>query len=281
MNDNIRLRNNVHTMGSGKQTMIFANGFGCNQSVWRFVTPAFADDFRIILFDYVGSGPDYGSYTVERYGTLDGYVQDVLDVCAALDVKDAVFVGHSVGAMIGLLASNRRPALFERLIMIGPSPRYMNEPPDYIGGFERQDLEELLTLMETNYDGWAGYLAPAIMGNPDRPALAGELESSFCATDPAIAKQFARATFFSDNRRDLRGSKVPALVLQCAQDIIAPLEVGAYVHHHLPGSTLRFMDATGHCPHLSHPEETVRLIKDYLENEVDEIRQRVAVFQDG
>jgi len=259
------VRNNVKVSGSGNRHMIFAPGFGCDQNMWRFVAPAFADRYRIVLFDYVGSGrSDISAYDPDRYGTLQGYAQDVLDICGALDIRDAVFVGHSVGAMIGLLASIREPERFSRLILVGPSPRYLNEPPDYTGGFERSDLEGLIALMETNYFRWANYLAAAVMQNPDRPELAQELETSFCATEPAIARRFAEATFFADNRADLPLVTVPSLILQCSGDIIAPAEVGAYVHRQLPGSTLRLMEATGHCPHISHPEETARLIEDYL-----------------
>jgi sigma-B regulation protein RsbQ len=233
--------------------------------MWRFVTPAFEDDYRIILFDYVGSGQsERAAYSAERYGDLEGYAQDVLDICAALDLHDVIFVGHSVSSMIGLLAANREPALFDRLIMIGPSPRYINDPPDYVGGFERADIEGLLDLMEKNYLGWANFLAPVIMKNPEHPELTGELEQSFCSTDPLTARRFAEATFFADNRDDLPAARVPALIMQCTDDAIAPREVGEYVHRHLPGSTFRLLEATGHCPHMSHPAETIRAIREYL-----------------
>jgi sigma-B regulation protein RsbQ len=183
-------RNNVKVFGRGTQPMLFAHGFGCDQNMWRFVTPAFENDYRIVLFDYVGSGKsELASYDPERYATLDGYTEDVLDVCRALDLRDVIFVGHSVSGMIGLLAANRAPELFERLILIGPSPRYINDAPDYVGGFERTDIEGLLETMEKNYIGWANFLAPAIMKNPDRPELTAELEASFCSTDPVIARR--------------------------------------------------------------------------------------------
>ena len=267
MNGNVDIisRNHVNVTGTGDRYMIFAPGFGCDQNMWRFVAPAFADRYRIVLFDYVGSGrSDKSAYDPERYGTLQGYAQDVLDICGALDIRGAVFVGHSVGAMIGMLASIQEPERFSHLVLVGPSPRYLNEPPEYVGGFERSDLEGLIALMETNYFGWANYLAAAVMQNPDRPELAQELETSFCATEPSIARRFAEATFFADNRADLPHVTVPSLILQCGGDIIAPAEVGAYMHRHLPGSTLRQMAASGHCPHISHPEETIRLIDDYL-----------------
>jgi sigma-B regulation protein RsbQ len=258
-------RNHVKVAGGGTQPMLFAHGFGCDQNMWRFVAPAFADDYKLVLFDYVGSGrSDLSAYDAERYATLDGYAQDVLDVCHALDLRDVVFVGHSVSAMIGVLAARREPERVAHLIMIGPSPRYLNDPPEYAGGFERSDIEGLLDTMDKNYIGWANHLGPAIMANADRPELGQELTESFCSTDPVIARRFAEATFFADNRNDLAGLRIPSLVLQCSEDIIAPREVGEYVHRELPGSTLRMMQATGHCPHMSAPEETIALMREYL-----------------
>ncbi|USB32993.1 alpha/beta hydrolase [Paenibacillus sp. YPG26] len=265
MAEDILRRNNVTTQGSGTTSMIFAHGFGCDQNMWRFVAPAFEDDYQTVLFDYVGSGQsDLSAYNPIRYGDLNGYAQDVLEICESLGLQDTIFVGHSVGAMIGILASIQRPEFFSQLILIGPSPRYMNDLPDYIGGFERSDLDGLFDLMDKNYLSWAGYLAPAIMGNLERPGLAAELETSFCKVNPAIARQFAEVTFYGDNREDLPKVTTPALILQSTDDIIAPLEVGAYVYHHIPESTLQIMEATGHCPHMSHPEETIRLIQEYL-----------------
>jgi sigma-B regulation protein RsbQ len=262
---NILVRNNVKVFGKGAQPMLFAHGFGCDQNMWRFVTPAFEDDYRIVLFDYVGSGKsDLQAYDAERYASLDGYVQDVLDVCAELDLKQVIFVGHSVSTVIGMLASIREPERFDRLILVGPSPRYINDPPGYVGGFERSDIMGLLTVMEKNYIGWANFLAPVIMKNQDRPELTRELEESFCSTDPKIARQFAEVTFLSDNRDDLSKVTVPSLIMQCSEDAIAPLEVGDYLDRHLPQGTLRVMRATGHCPHMSHPEETIQVIKEYL-----------------
>jgi sigma-B regulation protein RsbQ len=259
-------RNNVKVFGEGRQPMLFAHGFGCDQNMWRYVTPAFEKDYRIVLFDYVGAGKsDLHAYDARRYSSLNGYADDVLDVCRALDLRDVIFVGHSVSSVVGVLAANREPDRFARLIMIGPSPRYINEAPDYVGGFERADIEGLLDTMDRNYVGWANYLAPVIMKNPDRPELAEELEESFCSTDPKFARQFAEVTFFSDNRKDLSQVRVPSLILQCSEDLIAPHAVGEYVHRNVPDSTLRVMTATGHCPHMSHPEETVRLMKEYLE----------------
>jgi sigma-B regulation protein RsbQ len=265
MNPNILVRNNVKVFGRGTQPIVFAHGFGCDQNMWRFVTPAFEDDYRVVLFDYVGSGrSDLRAYNPERYSSLHGYAEDILDVCEALALKDVIFVGHSVSGMIGLLAAIHEPELFERLVFVSPSPRYINEAPDYVGGFERKDIEELLETMDKNYIGWANFLAPMVMKNPERPELTGELTESFCSTDPIIARRFAEVTFFSDNRRDLPKLTVPSLILQCSEDVIAPRQVGEYLHRNVPRSTLRVMRATGHCPHMSAPEETLGIIKDYL-----------------
>jgi sigma-B regulation protein RsbQ len=258
-------RNHVTVTGRGTRPMVFAHGFGCDQNMWRFVAPAFEDDHRVVRFDYVGAGrSDRSAYDPVRYGSLEGYAQDVLDVCHALDLRDVVLVGHSVSAMVGVLAANREPERFGALVMIGPSPRYVDDPPTYAGGFQRAEIEGLLEMMDRNYIGWANALAPGIMGNPDRPELGEELTASFCSTDPDVARRFAEATFFADNRDDLPRVRVPSLVLQCSDDIIAPAQVGEYVHRHTPGSTLRVMRATGHCPHMSHPEETIELIRAWL-----------------
>ncbi|HUQ66850.1 MAG TPA: alpha/beta hydrolase [Flavitalea sp.] len=264
MNDTVLRRNNVSIFGKGNKPMLFAHGFGCDQNMWRFITPAFEDDYKIILFDYVGAGKsDKSSYNPDRYATLEGYAQDILEICEELKLEKAIFVGHSVSGMIGLLAAILKTAYFDKLIMIGPSPCYIDDA-GYRGGFAKADIENLLTTMEKNYIGWANFLGPAIMGNEERPELSGELTESFCSTDPVIAHQFAEATFFSDNRTDLPHSPVPSLVLQCSDDIIAPLEVGNYMAQHLPMSTLRILKATGHCPHMSAPEETIKYIKEYL-----------------
>ena len=266
MSQDILSRNHVRIFGSGTQPMMFAHGFGCDQNMWRLITPAFEDEYRIVLFDYVGSGKsDLGAYDPVRYSRLDGYADDILEICHALDLRDVILVGHSVSSMIGVLAAVREPDRFDRLILVGPSPRYVNHPPDYVGGFERADIEGLLEMMDRNYIGWANFLAPAIMKNPERPELGEELAESFCSTDPVIARRFAEATFFADNREDLARLRVPSLVLQCAEDMIAPDAVGEYVHRNLQGSTLRRMKATGHCPHMSHPEETIEAIRAYLQ----------------
>jgi sigma-B regulation protein RsbQ len=257
-------RNNVRIFGRGARTIVFAHGFGCDQNMWRFLTPAFENDYRIVLFDYVGSGKsDVTAFNPVRYSTLHGYADDLLDVCAAADVENAIFVGHSVSSMVGVLAANRDPRRFAHLVLVGPSPRYINDE-DYAGGFERADIEGLLDLMDRNFIGWANFLAPVVMGNPDRPELQEELNESFCSTDPKIARRFAETTFLSDNRADLAKCTTPSLILQCSEDAIAPPEVGRYVARTLPRNTFRQLKATGHCPHVSHPDETIAAIREYL-----------------
>lgn len=245
--------------------MLFAHGFGCDQNMWRFIAPEFEADYKVILFDYVGSGKsDLKSYDPARYSTLAGYVQDVLDIIQALDLRNVIFVGHSVSSMVGVLAANDAPDRFEQLIMIGPSPRYVNDG-EYVGGFDKSDIEGLFEMMDKNFIGWANFLAPAIVKNPDRPELGEELAESFCSTDPVIARRFAEATFYADNREDLTRVTTPSLILQCSDDMVAPEAVGRYVEGQLAGSTFRQMKATGHCPHMSHPEETISLIREYLD----------------
>jgi len=244
--------------------MMFAHGFGCDQNMWRHVAPAFADDYRIVLFDHVGAGgSDLGAYDRTKYASLDGYAADVLEICRELELRDVIFVGHSVSAMIGVLAAAAEPERFAKLILVGPSPRYIDDD-EYHGGFTRKDIEGLLDALDSNFLGWSHTYAPAIMGRPDRPDLGEELTNSFCRTDPEIARQFARVTFLSDNRADLRRVTTPTLVLQCSDDIIAPSSVGKFVHEELRGSELVHLQAKGHCPNLSAPEETVEAIRRFL-----------------
>ena len=258
-------RNNVKITGTGEQVLMMAHGFGCDQNMWRFVIPAFEKNYKIVLFDYVGCGKsDITAYNPERYSTLDGYAHDVLEICEALNLNNINFIGHSVSSMVGALAAIQKPDLFNSMIMIGPSPRYINELPDYKGGFERKDLEGLLDVMDNNYIGWASYLAPVVMQNPERPNLTKELEESFCSTDPVITRKFAEVTFFSDNRADLSKIRIPCLIMQCSDDAIAPDEVGEYTHKHIQDSEFVKMDASGHCPHMSHPEETIAIIQKFL-----------------
>ncbi|MEV0898338.1 alpha/beta hydrolase [Actinoplanes sp. NPDC049802] len=260
-------RNAVTISGAGSgRPMLFAHGYGCDQNMWRFVTPAFEDTHRIVLFDHVGNGrSDLSAYRDSRHGTLSGYSLDVLEILEEHDLRDVVFVGHSVAAMIGVLAAIREPDRFAGIVMVGPSPRYIDDEADgYVGGFARSDIEEMLESLDSNYLGWSSAMAPVIMGNPERPELGEELTNSFCRTDPEIAKKFARVTFLSDNRADLPDLRVPSLILQCSDDVIAPAVVGEYVHKHTRESTFMTLNATGHCPNLSAPEETVDAIKSWL-----------------
>lgn len=264
MKQDILERNNVVVKGNGSQTLLFAHGFGCDQNMWRFITPAFEDEYKIVLFDYVGCGKsDLAAYNEERYSTLNGYAQDVIEICDALNLQQVIFVGHSVSGMIGALASIESPKLFSRIVFVCPSPRYINDS-GYLGGFSREEIEGLLDVMDNNFIGWASFLAPVVMKNPEQPELIEELEKSFCSIDPVITKKFAEVTFFSDNRRDLQKIQVPSLILQCSEDAIAPDEVGDYMQQNVRDSKLRKMQATGHCPHMSHPEETIQLIKEFL-----------------
>jgi sigma-B regulation protein RsbQ len=257
-------RNNVQLRGRGQRAMVFAHGFGCDQNMWRFVTPAFEDKFRIVLFDHVGAGgSDLSAYSRDKYSSLEGYADDVVQIGAALDLEDAIFVGHSVSAMIGVIAATKAPDMFSRLVLVGPSPRYINDG-DYVGGFSAAQIEELLEFLDNNHMGWSQAMAPMIMGNSERPELGEELVNSFCRTDPEIAKHFARTTFMSDNRADLAQVKAKSLILQCSDDIIAPNCVGEYVHKHLPNSELVVMRATGHCPNLSAPDETIAAIRAFV-----------------
>jgi sigma-B regulation protein RsbQ len=261
----ILARNNVTVGGvESARPMMFAHGFGCDQNMWRLVAPAFAGTHRTVLFDHVGAGrSDAAAYDFAKYAGLDGYAADVLDICAELDLRDVVFVGHSVSAMIGVLAAARAPERIGALVLVGPSPRYLDDE-GYVGGFGKDDIDDLLSSLESNYLGWSRAMAPAIMGNPERPALGEELTNSFCRTDPVIARQFAQVTFLSDNRADLAAVRVPTLVLQCSDDVIAPESVGRYVHERIAGSTLVLMRARGHCPNLSAPEETVAAIRAFV-----------------
>ncbi len=257
-------RNNVVLSGIDSHPLLFAHGYGCDQNMWRLVAPAFADDHRIVLFDHVGAGrSDARAYEPTKYATLDGYVADVLEICDQLALKDVVYVGHSVSAMIGMLAAIRRPDLFKSLILVGPSACYIDED-GYRGGFSREDIDELIDQLDSNYLGWSRSITPVIMANPERPELARELSESFCRTDPTIAKAFARVTFLSDNRGDLDLVRLPTLVMQCSQDALAPESAGRFVHDRVQGSEFVHLKAKGHCPHLSAPEETIAVMRRYL-----------------
>ena len=257
-------RNNVNVSGSGPRVIMFAHGYGCDQKMWRAVAPSFESDFTVVLFDYVGSGrADPAAFSRTQYSTLRGYAADVIEIIDELKLGKVNFVGHSVSSMIGALAAIKRPELFENLVMIGPSPSYINDG-SYVGGFERSDIEDLLEMLENNHSGWSAMMAPIIMGNPERPELTLELEASFCNTDPIHAQHFARVTFLSDNRADLPKLRSRTLILQCDKDAIAPVAVGEYVHQCIPESQLLVMEATGHCPHLSSPGIVTEAIRDFL-----------------
>ena len=258
-------RHNVRITGNPDgQPMVFAHGFGCDQNMWRFVAPRFEADFRVVLFDHVGcGGADASAHDPVRHATLDGYADDVVRICRELDLRDVVFVGHSVSSMVGVLASIADPELFAKLVLVAPSPRYIDDGA-YNGGFREADITELLESLENNYLGWSSTMAPVIMGNAERPELGAELTESFCRADPDIARAFARATFMSDNRADLARVTVPTLVLQCRNDAIAPVAVGEYVRDAVPDSTYVLLDATGHCPNLSAPDATAAAIEAFV-----------------
>jgi sigma-B regulation protein RsbQ len=262
--EHVLRRHHVNVTGSGERAMMFAHGFGCDQQMWEPVARQFEADYRVILFDYVGHGrSDLTTYSPDRYSSLTGYADDVVAIGQTLGLKDAIFVGHSVSAMIGALATLKAPEMFSDLVMVGPSARYIDDEP-YRGGFSREQIDELLDFLADNHLGWSAAMAPAIMGNPDRPELGERLENSFCNTDPDIARDFARVTFLSDNRQDLAHVPARTLVLQCSNDIIAPVEVGEYVHSQVPNSQYRLLRATGHCPNLSAPDEVAEAIREFV-----------------
>lgn len=257
-------QNNVIIKGQGTEVMLFAHGFGCDQNMWRFVTPAFENDYKVVLFDHVGAGnSDLSAYSSEKYSQLDGYAADIVNICEELGLENVIFVGHSVSSIIGMIASLKSPNIFKSLIMVSPSPSYINDG-DYVGGFTREQITELMDSLDNNHLGWSMTMAPVIMANPERGELAEELSNSFCRTNPDIAKEFARTTFFSDKRDLLPKVCIPALILQCSDDVIAPEEVGIYMHKHIKDSQFVLMEATGHCPNLSAPEETIAAMKAFL-----------------
>jgi len=260
----VKRRNNVQVLGNGADTLVLAHGFGCDLNMWRLLTPHFQDRFRIVLFDLVGSGAsDLTAYDRDKYGRLQGYADDLIEIVDQFVTKPVVFVGHSVSAMIGLLADIKAHDRFAAQVMVGPSPCYINDG-DYVGGFSRNDIDSLLETLESNYLGWSSNMAPAIMGAPDQPELAQELTNSFCRTDPDIAKHFARVTFLSDNRADLHRLKSPTQILQCTEDLIAPMAVGSFMARSIPNAELQIIENVGHCPHLSAPSASAAAIDDFL-----------------
>lgn len=265
MSKEIRERNHINVFGKGSKTIVMAHGFGCEQGMWQYMAPAFEEEYQLVLFDYVGSGrSDLSAYDPDKYSQLHGYAEDVIDVIEALGLKDVIFVGHSVSSMIGMLASLKRPELFDAIVMIGPSPCYLNKEDGYKGGFEESDIRDLLDMMEMNFTGWASYMAPMAMEQPKETKEVQDLEQTFVSNDPRIARQFAEVTFLSDYRETLHEAKVKTLILQCAHDSIVPVEVGEYLHQAMENSELHVLDAKGHYPHISQPEQTAAIIKDYL-----------------
>ncbi|MDN3688532.1 alpha/beta fold hydrolase [Cyclobacterium jeungdonense] len=264
MNKEIIVRNNIKISGNGVQPMVFAHGFGCDQQMWRYITPSFEREYQIILFDHVGSGKsDQSAYDFEKYNSLNGYAEDLIEICDELDLQNVIFVGHSVSSIIGALASIKRPDLFEKLIMIGPSPCYINKE-GYFGGFSSEDIDELVETLESNYLGWSSHITPVIVGNPEMPEYSEELRNSFCNMNPEIAKHFAKVTFLGDNREDLSQVLTPSLIIQCHPDIIAPVKVGEYVHKKMPESKYFLLSASGHCPHLTAPDQVISSIQNFL-----------------
>lgn len=259
-------RNNITVTGTSGPVLVYAHGFGCNQHMWNRVTPSFQTTHRQVLFDYVGSGgSELAAFDAVKYSTLSGYVDDLLEVCGALDIQsNAVFIGHSVSCSIGMLAAIAKPQLFSKMILLGPNPCFVNHPPHYVGGFEKADLQGLLELMDENYLGWANYLAPVVSCQDAKGAVTVELTNSFCSTDPITASAFARATFFADNRSDLSKVTCPSLILQHRHDALAPLSVGDYMHAQMPASTLKIVEASGHCAHMSHPDQVIQAIKEFI-----------------
>lgn len=264
---NVIERNNVTVLGQGEKTMMLAHGFGSNQSMFRYMAPLFEKEYRLVLFDYVGSGKsDIESYDSTKYSSLQGYVQDVFDIIDELRLENIIFVGHSISAMIGMLASIERPDAFDKLVMIGPSSRYLNDSDGYYGGFEKSDIIELLDMMEMNFVGWASYMAPMVMDGSQDPQLTKELEESFVSTAPRVAREFAEVTFFSDYRSSLSKVTIPTLIIQCSNDSVVPIQAGEYLHKHLKNSTFYLMEANGHYPHISQPKETGKIIAEFLQS---------------
>jgi sigma-B regulation protein RsbQ len=267
MNNKVIARNNVKVFGKGNQPVVFAHGYGCDQKMWRFITPAFENDFKIILFDHVGSGKsDQTAYDFEKYSSLKGYADDLIEICEVLDLKSVIFAGHSVSSMIGILAAADRPDLFDKLVLIGPSPCYINSS-DYFGGFTQKDIEELIATLESNYLGWSSFITPVIIGNPEKEEYSEELRNSFCSMNPDIAKHFAKVTFLGDNRNDLSRVTTRSLIIQSHPDVIAPVEVGKFVHREISNSAYLLLNSSGHCPHLTAPDQVIAGMQTFLMSE--------------
>ena len=267
-NDDVIRRNNVKIIGSGQKVMLMAHGFGCNQLMWRFLTPELISHYKIVLFDYVGSGgSNLAAYSRQKYSDLEGYAQDIIDICTVLDLDNVVLVGHSVSSIIGLIAAQQIPQRIHSLVMVCPSPCFLNDPPEYMGGFNKADLTELIDLMDKNYIGWAQYLAPLVAGNAEQDFVSAELAESFCSTNPISAKNFAKATFFSDYRALLPQNTHPVLLLQSQTDALAALCVGEYMHKQTPNSVLQVVEAKGHCLHMTHPQQVAAHIMQFMQQQ--------------
>lgn len=265
--EDILKRNNINITGGGEKTVLLAHGFGCDQNMWRFMLPELEKQFTVVVFDYVGSGQsDLESFSTKRYSSLEGYAKDVEEILVALDLVNVSIIGHSVSSIIAGIASTHVGDRISDITMICPSPCFMNLPPDYVGGFERDDLEELINLMDKNYIGWANYLAPLVMGAGHSSELIGELSGSFCSTDPIVAKTFAKATFFSDYRSLLKDIPTPALILQSDKDSLASPEVGKYMAENIPNSQFELIQAEGHCLHMTDPDLIIPLLIDFIQN---------------
>lgn len=258
-------RNAVNVIGSGRQTIVLAHGFGSNQTAWRQQVDALKADYRLVLFDHVGSGrSDLAAFSPYRYAGLFGFAEDLLEICQELKLRRVHFVGHSVSGMVGLLAAQIDPTLFARVVLVGASPRYLNDGA-YLGGFEQADLDALFAAMADDYHAWASGFAPAAMGNPDKPDLVHEFQRTLSSMRPDIALQIARAIFQSDHRADLPSLKLPTLILQSKSDIAVPVAVGEYMHRQIAGSSYQLLDATGHFPHMSAPHQVTQAIRNFLQ----------------
>ena len=258
-------RNNVSVIGNGSDVLLFAHGFGCDQKAWNYIKNFFINDYKLVLLDFVGAGKsDLSSYDPIKYSSLDGYATDIIEICDELGLKKAVFIGHSVSCMIGALASIKRPDIFKKLVFICPSPCYISQD-NFESAFDQDTIDGLMEVMEEDYITWARATAPSIMNTQNGEGLTNELSGSFCSIDPVIAKQFARVTFLSDNRKDLPLIPVANLTIQCSEDMLAPMSVGQYINENTPNNTLKVLEAHGHCPHMSHPNETVQILHAFLE----------------
>ena len=266
MNDQTLRRSNVRVLGDpdAARTLVFAHGFGSNQASWRFVVDALARDHRVVLLDLIGhGGSDPGAFSRVRHGALDGFADDLIEVADALALRGAVAVAHSASGVIAALAATKRPELFERIVMISTSPRYVDEP-GYVGGFDQAGVDAVLRAMAADFDGWLRGLAPNAMSAPDQPLLATEFAQSIAAMNPATALVVMRSILTMDHRRTLAQLAAPVLLLQPSDDVFVPAEVGAYLARTMRQCTLRTIDAPGHFPHMTTPNVVIDAIRDFL-----------------